>query len=1045
MSTFLTLLLCPLLIGGLGVGLGWPWIARRKFDPAEKLVAALSLGLTVVFLAGWAIYVFKLPGAAGAALPVLALGGLLARGRELRAAAAGADVRRLLLGQAVVMAWCLGWLATIATYSGGGWAGDWFEHWERTRFFLEHWPLETKFIAQYLLPARPPLVNVVTGVFLGFVPADFAHYQIVGTVLAAFAFLPVALLARRWGGSFAVPVVCALLLANPLFVQNATFAWTKLPAAFFILTGLWFFLRTLDPGAPAGAGVLCALALAAGTLAHYSAGPYVVMLVVGWLACGWSRRADPAWWRGTVVAAGAGAALLAVWFVWSVAAYGQAGTFLSNSSATAVAKQSGSQWVVVALNIFDTIVPPHLRPLDGALLAQTSPWGRWRDWAFVGYQVNLFGAFGSIASLALLREAWRAGNAAPATVRHAWTVFAVGVVLLGIGTHGDRDHWGLAHISLQPFVLLGLGFLAARWPHLGRGWRSALVAGAVADFSLGIALHFGVQSFAFDGLLRSDGISLASLNSYNAAAGMNLASKLHHGLSFVADVVPGPTWALLLAAALLGLLRLLRNGNSDPLAADFAAAPAHPADRAAADLRFRRLLAAVAAAAALAYLWFGWCVFPLSSWNEVRLAPAFALRHGLTVYAADGAGPLSTWIYGPLPLFLNLPATFAATAENAVLVAGAINLAILVAPLVVLSAAVPAGSARLGALALAILLLPPRSLAFQVADHTAIALGLLGCWLLARHATTTRRDVVLAAICGILAASAKQTAVVVLVGYGLMLFAQGQRRLIPLLLATSAGAGALVGAAAVAVFGWTELWFNLVSLPARLPWAEAAEKLGPRWPQVLAYVAVPLALLAAGWPARRRPDASLPAGRFARGAALLFLVLLPPGLLSFFKIGGDTNVLHGSFYVLPAAALLLFAPAAGRSPRLAAVAVAALIALRWPELADLPARPLTRSLTEAASLAQVAPGTAWFPNQPVTTFYSDGRLYHVEDGLATRHLAGSGIGPAAFRRHLPPRLATIVYPASHDRPFALQLLPEFKPAVRLPSWTLYQPAPPDGR
>ena len=35
----------------------------------------------------------------------------------------------------------------------------------------------------------------------------------------------------------------------PLLVQNATFAWTKLPAAAFVLTALYFFLRAQERGA----------------------------------------------------------------------------------------------------------------------------------------------------------------------------------------------------------------------------------------------------------------------------------------------------------------------------------------------------------------------------------------------------------------------------------------------------------------------------------------------------------------------------------------------------------------------------------------------------------------------------------------------------------------------------------------------------------------------------------------------------------------------------------------------------------------------------
>ena len=66
------------------------------------------------------------------------------------------------------------------------------------------------------------------------------------TILCSLAYLPVGLLAWRFGGRHAARVAAAILMVNPLFLQNATYPWTKLPAAFFILSSLYFFLRVRD-------------------------------------------------------------------------------------------------------------------------------------------------------------------------------------------------------------------------------------------------------------------------------------------------------------------------------------------------------------------------------------------------------------------------------------------------------------------------------------------------------------------------------------------------------------------------------------------------------------------------------------------------------------------------------------------------------------------------------------------------------------------------------------------------------------------------------
>lgn len=537
----LSLLACLPLFFGITLGLAWPLAARLVADPAEKLVASAALSLLGVFLFAWTAYVFALPLATFWALPLLAAAALAIGGRSFATALGDAGARGLLAAQLLVTGWCVGWLSLVASYSGGGWAGDWFEHWERARFFLERWPLDHRFLGSYPLAARPPLANVVTGAFLRFTRDDFAHYQLISTLLGSLVFLPAALLARRFaGGRRAIGVLAVLFMVSPLFVQNATFAWTKLPAAFFVLTALHFFLRARDGEAPRTALLLCAVFLAAGLITHYSAGPYAVMLAVAWLAFGWSRRREAAWWRTTGLAALAGTLVLATWFGWSWVAYGARGTLLSNSSITSGDMHHGNQVAKIGLNLFDTLVPHFFRSFDPALIAQRSAWGWWRDVFFQCYQLNLPLAFGSVAWLVLGRELVRAARGAAPGGRLFWTIFVTGVVLLGVATHGQRDHWGLTHICLQALVLLGLAFLAARWAGLGRGWRLALVAGATVDFTLGIALHFAVQNFALDRWFAAGRTPDDILASYNETALMNLSAKLQHGVNFFGDTLALP-------------------------------------------------------------------------------------------------------------------------------------------------------------------------------------------------------------------------------------------------------------------------------------------------------------------------------------------------------------------------------------------------------------------------------------------------------------------------------------------------------------------------
>jgi len=69
------------------------------------------------------------------------------------------------------------------------------------------------------LVSRPPLANLVTGALLELTRDDFAHYQLISTLLASLAFLPAALLARRLAAR--APSRCSPCFhVQPLFVQT---------------------------------------------------------------------------------------------------------------------------------------------------------------------------------------------------------------------------------------------------------------------------------------------------------------------------------------------------------------------------------------------------------------------------------------------------------------------------------------------------------------------------------------------------------------------------------------------------------------------------------------------------------------------------------------------------------------------------------------------------------------------------------------------------------------------------------------------------------
>ena len=455
----------------------------------------------------------------------------------------------------------------MRSYSGGGWTLDWADHYSRTLLFLHHRPAHWPLYGGDRLPTRPPLANAVTAVFLALTSADFAFFQIFSTLASSLAFLPVWLFAGRFGRNAprAQAVLTVLFLLNPSVLENSTFAWTKLITVFFVLTGVYFFLPALAAGSRRRLAAAF-LFLAAGLLAHYSAGPYAVAIVAAYFWWRRSRWPSRAFWRDTAVCALPAAVLLATWFGWSLREFGVGGTFLSNTSvADTTGHSAGSFLHEKSRDLVNTLVPHLLRPVPDGLIAQGSRLGFLRDYCFMLYQVNLPLMFGSIGGLTLLWLLWRewrewreTGPTSGRPPRSFWLWLVGCTTVLGSAAYGGIDQWGVAHLCLQSLLGLGLALLAARLDDLPRWWRALFVAGLSVDFVLGVGLQFYLEN-AFHSpleILRGGGTDI--LARYSTGTWVNLWAKIQHGYEFVGDwpIPRGPLLAVLACLLVLALLQL---------------------------------------------------------------------------------------------------------------------------------------------------------------------------------------------------------------------------------------------------------------------------------------------------------------------------------------------------------------------------------------------------------------------------------------------------------------------------------------------------------
>lgn len=542
-----------LLFFGLLLGLGLPWVVTSRFEAAEKLALGVGVGLVQIYGFAWIVYLTGLSNVAFLVLPALAAMAIGIRLRALTGFFLDPEVRGLSGRQLLFTAWCIGWLALVRSYGGGEWAADWQEHYERTRFFLDRQPLDTLFLNVYSLPTRPPLANLVAGAGLALSGTDFAHFQLFSTLFSTLLFLPAVLLARHFArGRVGVDAILLLMLMlSPLVVQNATFAWTKLPTAFFVLLAVAFYVCDL-PEAKSARRTIAIGALAAALLTHYSALPYAATLAVAQAVLVWTRRRERPMWREIALQAGVAAALLATWLAWSVARYGVHTTFLSSTGDTSL---SLAEWLGRrAWNAYVTLVPHPLRPADYRFIAQTSTLGFVRDYLFNIYQTSLPGAFG-VAGLVLL--GWCAINRRPPAgcpaERQFWRWFPAGVIALGLATVYWTDRWGVVHICLLPVVIIGVAWLAARFGDVPLLVRRVWAGALMVDTALGIALQFYLQATVHLAPNALSVLAQGKIPELSRVATKNMLLKLILGYKFVADGSLAPS----LVVALLSMLIIL--------------------------------------------------------------------------------------------------------------------------------------------------------------------------------------------------------------------------------------------------------------------------------------------------------------------------------------------------------------------------------------------------------------------------------------------------------------------------------------------------------
>ena len=480
---------------------GFFFVRRLRWSALEKLCGSIGLSLILLYLAIWTVFVLG----SGSPTPYyfvisgLCVAAAISARHDLARLLRAQQVRYGLIGFGFLLLWTLLIVVMIRNYSGAGWGGDWQEHFQRSLFFLHRFPSQTLIRNSYLLPSRPPLMNVLAAFFLGQTTDRFEIFQIVFLFLNLLLFLPCflmlpALALQRIGYNKSITVILVAIFAmNPMMMENAAYPWTKEMTAFFVVLGLWFYLAAIRKSDSIRM-VAAFLALAAGLLAHYSAGPYVVAVTLHYLFVAFRKQAEK--FKELAAIAILCSLLLLTWFGWSFKTYGLQTTFASNTSVTSAEKYQGSNLQKIDANLIDTILPGIVRdPSSMHTFDQPNRVGFIRDNVFILYQVNLILAMGITGGIVILwmLDQVLARSENRRRERIFWLILVIGAIVLGTAVVGERDLFGIAHLTLLPLEALGLTWLASIFSS-SRIFAYIILAGLLIDFPLGVFLQARVQN-----------------------------------------------------------------------------------------------------------------------------------------------------------------------------------------------------------------------------------------------------------------------------------------------------------------------------------------------------------------------------------------------------------------------------------------------------------------------------------------------------------------------------------------------------------------------
>jgi hypothetical protein len=313
---------------------GWSVLGWLSFlDREERFVAAGGVGFA--FLAGFRFLGFALQADASSwahwTVLVMIVIAIATRARHVSRHSTDSDSPPWTLAGLLALAYlelvCV--QGAFPDYRGSRWYFDWWMHYDEALVFLGGRDIDVKWAGAYTLASRTPLFNLTTAAVMALAGHDFAVYQLASALTNCAVVGALALLARDFFGRPGARLALLLAPLNLWLLHNAWFTWPKMLAAYYLLLGLHFYVRSVrlrrsDPRAAAGLFLgfwACSLL---GFLTHQVVVVYAAPLLLhaAWLAV--RDRAYRPGWKEVAATVTIAALAAGPWYGWLLVHFGTA-------------------------------------------------------------------------------------------------------------------------------------------------------------------------------------------------------------------------------------------------------------------------------------------------------------------------------------------------------------------------------------------------------------------------------------------------------------------------------------------------------------------------------------------------------------------------------------------------------------------------------------------------------------------------------------------------------------------------------------------------